>query len=665
MPMSADPASCITVRTSAKSRLMRPGVVIRSQIPCTPWRSTSSAILKASTIEVERSSTSSSRSFGMTMTVSHAARSSSTPLSAALRRRVPSNRNGVVTIPTVSAPSSRAIRATTGAAPEPVPPPSPAVTKTMSEPRSARLIASYPSSAERRPISGSAPEPSPSVSSLPMWILVAASLICSCWMSVLTAMKSTWTMPASIIRSTAFRPAPPTPTTRRDARYDAVSRARSSRAGCSGSGSSQRASGRSRRSTSGSGSGSGAGATARIGVGETGGSSAATGCRGSGSVGSCCCASAPLFCFCAASVARKSSASGPSRMLARFLAIEHLLCEIAVHPGCLALGLVGKHRCALDGRFRETDGFPDTCAVDEVAEVLAQDLVCFARVRDATVVHRRDDADDLDARVQVLAHHRERVLELHESAQREVLGLHRDDDAGGGDERVDGQQPERRGRVDEDVVVAAENRRERLLERALPADLARQRHVGACEVDRRDGDVGLPGLDHLLDRQAVHEHVEHRLLDRVWVQPLRHREVALRVEVDQEHLEALLGERHAQVQRRRRLRDTALLVRKHDHLRVGRGRHASRPYIGTRKEAGKTHLRAPFLFRLPHSFCLLPKFRRSDARPCVTLGARPRLGFRNERPQLAQEHARRPALAECRTLSELVDPPQPCQHSVR
>ena len=45
----------------------------------------------------------------MTMTVSQAARSSSTPLSAAARRRVPSKRNGVVTIPTVSAPSSRAI----------------------------------------------------------------------------------------------------------------------------------------------------------------------------------------------------------------------------------------------------------------------------------------------------------------------------------------------------------------------------------------------------------------------------------------------------------------------------------------------------------------------------------------------------------------------------
>ena len=76
----------------------------------------------------------------MTITVSQALRSASTPASAADLRRVPSNRNGVVTMPTASAPSSRAMLATTGAAPEPVPPPSPAATNTMSEPRSARLI---------------------------------------------------------------------------------------------------------------------------------------------------------------------------------------------------------------------------------------------------------------------------------------------------------------------------------------------------------------------------------------------------------------------------------------------------------------------------------------------------------------------------------------------
>ena len=64
------------------------------------------------------------------------------PCSAAFIRREPSNPNGLVTMPTVSAPSSRAMRATIGAAPVPVPPPSPAVMNTMSAPLSSDLMRS-------------------------------------------------------------------------------------------------------------------------------------------------------------------------------------------------------------------------------------------------------------------------------------------------------------------------------------------------------------------------------------------------------------------------------------------------------------------------------------------------------------------------------------------
>ena len=73
--------------------------------------------------------------------------SGAAPVVARIARDVGALTVGIVTMPTVSAPSSRAIRATTGAAPEPVPPPSPAVTNTMSLPRSAVLIWSYASSA--------------------------------------------------------------------------------------------------------------------------------------------------------------------------------------------------------------------------------------------------------------------------------------------------------------------------------------------------------------------------------------------------------------------------------------------------------------------------------------------------------------------------------------
>ena len=71
---------------------------------------------------------------------------------------MPSKSNGFVTTPTVSAPISfLAISAMTGAAPVPVPPPSPAVTNTMSAPLSASLMSSRDSAAAPKPTSGLAP----------------------------------------------------------------------------------------------------------------------------------------------------------------------------------------------------------------------------------------------------------------------------------------------------------------------------------------------------------------------------------------------------------------------------------------------------------------------------------------------------------------------------
>ena len=74
MPMSAEPAPCMTDLTSAKSRLIRPGVVMRSVMPWTPERSTWSAERNASIIETLRSLIDSSRSLGMTMRVSTSSR---------------------------------------------------------------------------------------------------------------------------------------------------------------------------------------------------------------------------------------------------------------------------------------------------------------------------------------------------------------------------------------------------------------------------------------------------------------------------------------------------------------------------------------------------------------------------------------------------------------
>ena len=97
IPISAVPASCMIVRTSAKSRLIRPGIVIRSVMPWTPWRRTLSASRKASRIVVRRSTIASSFSFGIMISVSTFSRSFWMPSSAWRARCVPSNANGRVT----------------------------------------------------------------------------------------------------------------------------------------------------------------------------------------------------------------------------------------------------------------------------------------------------------------------------------------------------------------------------------------------------------------------------------------------------------------------------------------------------------------------------------------------------------------------------------------
>ena len=219
MPISAEPASFMIARTSAKSRLIRPGTVMMSLIPATPWRSTSSTTRNASTIEVFFWTTSRRRSLGIVIRVSTLALSSSEAFSATSLRRLPSKLNGLVTTPIVRAPCSLASSATTGAAPEPVPPPRPAVMNTMSESTSASAILSRSSSAARWPIDASPPAPRPRVILSPMRILCGASDWSSAWASVLQAMNSTPIISARIIRFTALLPPPPTPMTRMRAKF--------------------------------------------------------------------------------------------------------------------------------------------------------------------------------------------------------------------------------------------------------------------------------------------------------------------------------------------------------------------------------------------------------------------------------------------------------------
>ncbi len=84
VPIIALPISLITVRTSAKSRLIRPGMTIRSVTPRTPECSTSSASWKASAKVVFSLAMRNRFWFGMTISVSTYCCSSWMPASASL-----------------------------------------------------------------------------------------------------------------------------------------------------------------------------------------------------------------------------------------------------------------------------------------------------------------------------------------------------------------------------------------------------------------------------------------------------------------------------------------------------------------------------------------------------------------------------------------------------
>jgi len=169
--------------------------------------------MRNDSITVRFSAVSSNRSLWTVINVSTFSFIHSIPSSACSAFLPPSKENGLVTTPTVSAPCSRAILATSGAAPVPVPPPFPAVTNTMSAPLTVSIISSSFSLAARIPTSGSLPAPSPPVIEVPIGILTSALHPLNACASVFIPTNSTPLIPASIILFTALFPPPPTPMT--------------------------------------------------------------------------------------------------------------------------------------------------------------------------------------------------------------------------------------------------------------------------------------------------------------------------------------------------------------------------------------------------------------------------------------------------------------------
>ncbi len=163
VPIIALPMPLIIVSTSAKSKLINPGLVIKSVTPCTPCFKTLFDNSKDSSNVVFSLATLNKFWFGMTIFVSTCFLSSSKPCKALFILVGPSYENGNVTTPTVKMLSSLAALAITCDAPVPVPPPIPAVIKTILLPCIKVIISFKDSSAEAWPRSFFPPAPKPLV----------------------------------------------------------------------------------------------------------------------------------------------------------------------------------------------------------------------------------------------------------------------------------------------------------------------------------------------------------------------------------------------------------------------------------------------------------------------------------------------------------------------
>ena len=146
-----------------------------------------------------------------------------------------------------------------------------------------------------------------------------------------------------------------------------------------------------------------------------------------------------------------------------------------------------KHdRPAVAGSFRETDvAWND--GIQHLPWKVSVDLVTdLEREARTTIEHREQDSQEIETRIQLLSHELHRLLEqMSQPLERVKLALQWDEDPVCRDERVDGQEPERRRTIDDDVVIGGRKRFERVPETVLAPLDSHELDLGADEVDVR------------------------------------------------------------------------------------------------------------------------------------------------------------------------------------
>ena len=183
--------------------------------------------------------------------------------------------------------------------------------------------------------------------------------------------------------------------------------------------------------------------------------------------------------------------------------------------------------------------------------------------RDPGIEHHPQDADHLELRIDVGVHLLDRVDQVAQAFEREVLALHRHHHAVGAGQAVEGEQAEAGRAVDEDEVVVIVDRGEGAAQPPVAPLDADQLHLGAGELAVGADDVVAalrarpPGFG---DRGAFQQDVVDAGVEASLVDPGAHGGVALGIEVDHEDPAAEPGQAGGQIDGGRGLADAAFLI---------------------------------------------------------------------------------------------------------
>src|SRR5687767_3053538 len=132
--------------------------------------------------------------------------------------------------------------------------------------------------------------------------------------------------------------------------------------------------------------------------------------------------------------------------------IDDLLTQAVVLGRAGGIRREAKDGFAVGRAFLEPNALADHGAKYFVAEYLPDLFLDVAGQRGPFVVHRDHDAEDLELGVRALPDLFDGLEQIVGALEREVRGLDRDQQVRRGDQRVDGQQTERRRAVDDDVL---------------------------------------------------------------------------------------------------------------------------------------------------------------------------------------------------------------------